>query len=221
MLPKRDKRCQENFSSLEAGSPLFGWLPQGQSGDKEHSVPLYVDQITPTKAIKQSLSVSYWIELPVEQKGRWKPLASAQFSLLSSTIGTCIYRQDNWPLAPLCSEWFFEKSYQDKLIGMAPLSSGRGRGICCNLTTGTLCALHCRWSALIGSLEWRSGWRHLLPSSSLPVHTRFLCLKRKGSYFQGCLLCSLNWKRCKKAIFGQVGFALGSVLSFYLMILMF
>lgn len=70
MLPKRDKRYQENFSSLEAGSPLFGWLTQGQGGDKEHNVSLYVDQITPTKAIKQSLSVSYWIELPVEQKGR-------------------------------------------------------------------------------------------------------------------------------------------------------
>lgn len=126
-FPTETKGAKSNFSLLKLGVHLFGWLSQDQGGDKEYNISLCGDQITPAKATKQSLSVRYWFELPVEQKGRWKPLASAQTSLLSSTIGTCIYRQDNWPLALLCSEWFFENSYHDKLTGLAPLSSRKGK----------------------------------------------------------------------------------------------
>lgn len=48
----RDKRCQEQSFSLEAGGPPFGWLPQGQGGDKEYNVSLCDDQITPGQGHK-------------------------------------------------------------------------------------------------------------------------------------------------------------------------
>lgn len=69
-FPTETKGAKGNISLLKLGGPPFEWLPQGQGGDKEYNVSLCGDQITPAKAIKQSLSVRYWIELPVEQKGR-------------------------------------------------------------------------------------------------------------------------------------------------------
>lgn len=52
-FPKETKGAKNNFFSLEAGSPPFGWLLQGQGGDKEYNVSLCGDQITAGQGRKE------------------------------------------------------------------------------------------------------------------------------------------------------------------------
>lgn len=122
-FPKRDKRYQENPSSLEAGVHFCDNSRLGGRQGTQCFLVCWSDN--PTKAIQslcQSLDwVSCWAS-DVESPG------SAQSSLLSSTIGTCIYSYINlWLWLPCAQSDSLKNLIMINLIGMAPLSSGVGR----------------------------------------------------------------------------------------------